>query len=144
MAMGEALHGEFVVRDGTGFRTVRVQRGTVKSVSNDALTVTSADGFTARYVLTKATLVDAGRDGIATVTKGETVGVEATVSKSAVTATHVRDITKLKAERRNWGPGRRDDPNRPARPGGAPNATPPSGAPAVPGSYGDGADAEGA
>jgi hypothetical protein len=138
MGMRGAVHGELVVPDGTGYRTIRVQRGEVTEVSSDALTVKSADGFTATYVLTKDTLVDAGRDGIATVSKGEMVGVEATVSAGKVTATHVRDLTKLRAERKDM------RPRPPGAPDGAPDATAPSGTPATPSSYVDGADAQGA
>lgn len=131
-----ALHGELVVPDGTGYRTVRVQRGVVTAVSAEALTVKSEDGYESTYVLTKSTLVDAARDGIATVAKGETVGVEATVSGSKATANHVRDITKIQAERKARG----EEPGGPGEPGGAA----PNGTPATPSSFDDGADAQGA
>ncbi|MCU1590264.1 MAG: hypothetical protein JWP11_1520 [Frankiales bacterium] len=130
-----ALHGEFVVPDGKGgFRSVRTQRGVVTAVSSTALTVKSEDGYTKDYVLTTATLVDAGRDGIATVTEGETVAVMATVSGDTATADDVRDLTKIQAERKMLAPRR--------GPGAADPA--PSGTPASPSSYDGTGDAVGA
>jgi hypothetical protein len=131
--MGGAVHGQFVVPNGTGWRTVVVQRGVVTAVSDTALTVTSKDGYTKDYVLTAKTLVDAGRDGIATVKKDETVAVVATVSGDTATADEVRDLTKIAAERKQWGPP----------PGGpAPGAPAPGGTPASPSSYDNAGDAQ--
>ncbi|MBK5305593.1 MAG: hypothetical protein JJD92_02785 [Frankiaceae bacterium] len=120
MGPGGALHGEFVVPDGNGgYRTVRTQRGDVTAVSSTSLTVKSEDGYTKTYVLTPSTVVVAGRDGIGTVKKGETVAVMATVSGGTATANHVRDLTTLQAERRKLGPRRGPPPGAPA-PGGTP------------------------
>jgi hypothetical protein len=127
-----AVRGEFVVPDGKGgWRTVQMQRGTVTAVSSTSLTVKSADGVSKTYVLTKDTLVDAARDGIATVAKGDTVGVLATVSGGTATATTVRDLTKIKATRDTYAPRR-------------PPAPAPSGTPASPSTYDGGAGAVGA
>jgi hypothetical protein len=128
--MRGAVHGEFVVPDGTGWRTVTVQRGVVMAVSSTSLTVKSKDGYTRTYVLTAKTLVNAGRDGIATVKKGEEVGVAATVKSGRATADDVRDLTQIKAQRKDFGPP----------PGRAPNA--PNGTPASPSSFNDDADAQ--
>jgi hypothetical protein len=121
MGMRGAVHGEFVVPNGKGgWRTVQMQRGTVTAVSKTALTVRSEDGFTKSYVLTSATLVDAGRDGIATVATKEQVAVVATESGGTTTANEVRDLTKIKAERKQWGPppGGGGMPGGPGGPGG--------------------------
>jgi hypothetical protein len=48
----QALHGEFVVADGTGgYTTMLTQNGTVTAVSGNAITVRSADDYTQTYVL---------------------------------------------------------------------------------------------
>lgn len=122
MGLRGALHGELVVPKGTGFQTVDVQRGEVTAVSATSLTVKSADGFTKSYVLTPRTIVEAGRDGITTVKVGEKVGVLATVAGNVATATHVRDLTQLKAARKEARPPRPDGVPGPA--GGAPGAAP--------------------
>lgn len=122
-----AVHGEFVVPNGSGgFRTVQMQRGVVTAVSATSLTVKSADGYTKTYLVTKDTVVNAGRDGIATVTKDERVGILASVAGGTSTATAIRDVTKIEGEHKKWGPP-------PAAPGGA-----------APGSYEGGFDAAGA
>jgi hypothetical protein len=127
-----AVRGELVVPDGKGgWRTVQVQRGTVTAVSPTSLTVKSADGVSKTYVLTKQTLVDAGRDGISTVAVNDTVGVVANLTGGTATATEVRDLTKIKAAR---GTAR---PRRQAKPA-------PSGTPASPSTYDGEADAVGA
>lgn len=134
LGMRGAVHGELVVPNGSGgWRTVQVQRGKVTAVSKTSLTVKSDDGYTKTYAVTASTLVDAARDGISTVAKGEKVAVLATVSGGTSTATEVRDLTKIEAGHKKWGP----PPG-----GGAPPA--PGGTPATPGSYSEGADAEGA
>lgn len=125
MGLGGALHGELVVPRGTGFQTIDVQRGKVTAVSATSLTVKSADGFTKTYVLTAKTIVEAGRDGIATVKVGEKVGVLATVASDKATAAHVRDLTRLQAARKDF---------RPPPPAGAP--APPAGA--APSDYDEG------
>jgi hypothetical protein len=127
LGMRGAVHGEFVVPDGAGWRTVALQRGVVTAVSSTSLTVKSKDGYIRTYVLTAKTLVNAGRDGISTVKNGEEVGVAATVKGGTATADDVRDLTQIRAQRKSFGPP----------PGSGPNA--PEGTPASPSSYnGDG------
>lgn len=96
-ALAGALHGEFVVptADG-GTQIMRMQRGDVKAISGDSLTVTSTDGFTADYI------VGDGLD-VSSVEVGTTVLVLATVDSDSVTATVLRSGSGLPG-----GPGRRD------------------------------------
>jgi len=122
-----AVHGEFVVPDGTGWRTVAMQRGAVTSVSSTSLSVKSKDGYTRTYVVTAKTLVNAARDGIGSIKTGDEVGVVATVKSGTATAVDVRDLTQLKVQRDTFGPP-------PGRPGGPPA---PGGTPASPSSYVD-------
>ena len=100
-----ALHGELVVPDGTGYKTVDVQRGEVTAVTPTSLTVVSKDHFSKTYVLTPATVIRAGRGTVATLNVGDKVGVLATVTGTTATATHVRDLTQLRAGRLPAGPG---------------------------------------
>jgi hypothetical protein len=87
-----ALHGEFVTpKAGGGYETVAVQRGEVTAVSNDSLSVKSADGFTRTYVVTADTRVNAARDGIGSVETGHQVHVVAVVAGSTATLRHVGD-----------------------------------------------------
>jgi hypothetical protein len=101
--MGGALHGEFVVQkaDGT-FQTVDTQGGAVTAVSTSSITVKSADGFTKSYDVTAATIVNAARDGIASVKVGDTVQLDATVTGGKATAVDVIDETTLKASGLQW------------------------------------------
>jgi hypothetical protein len=100
-----ALHGEFVTRNGTsGFRTVDVQTGQVTEVSTTAITVKSDDGFSKTYAVDTNTLVDAGRDGIGTVKKGDTVNLTAVVTDGKATAMNVNDMTTLGSIRQHWMP----------------------------------------
>ena len=123
--LGGALHGEFVVPDGSGgYRTVLTQRGVVTAVSTTSLTVKSEDGYSKTYVLNPSTVVVSGRDGIGTVENGESVAVMATEAGGTATATHVKDLTSLKEIRDKRGPKR--------APG---SGTAPGGTPASPSSY---------
>jgi hypothetical protein len=93
-----ALHGEFVVpRSGGGYQTEDTQRGSVTAVSNSSITVKSADGFTKTYRVTSSTLVDAQRDGIASIKDGHQVLLVATVSGGTATATSIQDLSLLQA-----------------------------------------------
>lgn len=99
-----ALHGEFVVPDGSGgFRTMVVQRGEVTAVSKTEITVVSEDKFSTTYAVTADTLVNAARDGIATIKKGATVHVAATKNGDKATAVHIGDRSARKAMRENLG-----------------------------------------
>ena len=129
--MRGAVHGQFVVPDGTGWRTVAMQRGVVTAVSSTSLTVKSKDGYTKTYVLTAKTLVNAGRDGIATVKKDQEVAVVATVKGHTSTAVDVRDLSLIKAQRKEFRP-----------PPGGPGPAAPRGTPASPSSYDESGDAQ--
>jgi hypothetical protein len=101
---GGAIHGQLTVpKSGGGYQTEDVQQGTVTAVSPDSISVKSADGFTATYVVSSKTLVDAQAAGIGSVKKGDTVSVTATVSGSTATAVSVFDETAIKAGRASFG-----------------------------------------
>jgi hypothetical protein len=101
---GGALHGEFVVPDGSGgFRTMVVQRGEVTAVSKTEITVVSEDKFSTTYAVTADTLVNAARDGITTIKKGAKVNVAATKVGDKVTAVHIGDQSARKAMRERMG-----------------------------------------
>lgn len=94
---GPVLHGTFVeAKTGGGYQTVQVQTGTVDSVSSTSLAVTSKDGFTFTYVVKAGAVVDAQRDGITSIKKGDEVVVNATLSGSTGTVDRVIDTTELK------------------------------------------------
>ena len=135
LGMRGAVHGEFVVPDGTGWRTVAMQRGVVTSVSSTALTVKSKDGYTKTYVITADTMVNAARDGIGSIKKDEDVAVVAEVKGGTSTAVDVRDLTQLKAHRRDFGPPPPGGPSGPGEPA-------PGGTPASPSSYDETGDAQ--
>lgn len=93
-----ALHGEFTVpKQGGGYETLATQRGKVAAVSTSSITVKSDDGYSRTYAVTASTMVRAERDGIAAVKVGDSVGVRATVAGAKATATHVVDLTQVKA-----------------------------------------------
>ena len=80
--IGSALHGEFVVADGSTTITERIQTGAVTAVSSTSLTVKSTDDFSATYVI--GSWLDVS--GFPT---GTNVTVVAKVSGTTVTATSV-------------------------------------------------------
>lgn len=127
-----AVHGEFVVPDGTGWKTVAMQRGVVTSVSSTAITVKSKDGYAKTYVVTADTMVNAARDGIGSIKDGDEVAVVAEVAGGTSKAVDVRDVTQLKAHRKDFGPppGERRGPDAPG------------GTPASPSSYDETGDAQ--
>jgi hypothetical protein len=121
---GGVVHGQLTVpKSGGGYQTEDLQRGTVTAVTSGSISVRSADGFTATYVVSGKTLVDAQAAGIGSVKKGDTVFVTATVSGSTATAVSVLDQTAIKAGRAAFGfPGRPTNlPNLPKAPA-TPNA----------------------
>jgi hypothetical protein len=107
---GNVLHGEFVVPKNGGFETIDVQTGKVTDVSQTSITVQSDDNFSKTYAVADTTVVNAGRDGIASVKKDDTVRVTATVDGSNVTAVDIIDTTNLKSLRERWLPTRPDKP----------------------------------
>lgn len=108
--MGEALHGELVVKaeDGT-ISTVRQIRGTVSAVTSTSITVKAEDGYTATFAVDADTEVRTGlprRDrgteastaqSIADVSVGDVAHVRGTVSGGAATAGHVHAMTAEQA-----------------------------------------------
>jgi hypothetical protein len=120
--LGAGIHGSFVTpKPGGGYQTIEDQRGTVTSVSSTSITVTSEDGFSATYVVSADTIVNARRDGIGSIAKGDEVGVTAIKGTSDSTAVMIMDRTGIDASRQKWAP---------APPAGAPG-TPPAPSPST-------------
>lgn len=100
------LHGEAVVETADGsYGTVATQRGTVDSISDESITVTSEDGYTETYVLDPAALENDDRGpavDVAELAAGDEVVVMATVDGSTSTVERLIDLANLPA----WlGPG---------------------------------------
>lgn len=97
---GPGIHSESTFKDpdGEGYRTMATQMGEVVNVSQGSLEVKSEDGFTRTYKLVEGSMVEAGRDGIANVEKGDQVHVMAVVEDGTATAKRVADITKSEKE----------------------------------------------
>jgi hypothetical protein len=101
-ALAEALHGEFVVADGS---TELLQSGEVTSINDTSVAVKSTDGYTKTYTIDSSTLRG---DGIGT---GDDVMVIAKKSDGVALSVTERSATA--------GPGgRRDQQNQPAPPSG--------------------------
>jgi hypothetical protein len=101
-----AIRGEFVVPDGSGgYRTEDMQTGEATAVSSDSITVKSADGVSKTYSVDQNTVVNSGRDGIANVSKGDTVHVDAVVTDGKAAARSIQDVTTLGKIRQHWNPG---------------------------------------
>lgn len=113
--MGEALHGELVVKadDGT-ISTIREVQGTVTAVSSTSITVKAEDGYTATFVVNAETDVhtglpsrDRGMDApaatdttaqsIADVSVGDVAHVHGTVDGDTATAEDVHAMTAEQA-----------------------------------------------
>jgi hypothetical protein len=102
--VGGVVHGEFTEpKQGGGYQTVEVQRGTVTAVSSSSITIKSADGFSATYAVSSSTEVNAKAAGIGTVKVGDTVGLTATVSNGKATAASIVDMTAIKSSRGAFG-----------------------------------------
>jgi hypothetical protein len=122
MGLGGAIHGTAVTpKQGGGYQTVDGQRGIVTDVSSTSITVKSDDGFIKTYVVTADTLVNAKRDGIASVKQGDKVGVIAVEAAGAVNAVQIIDQTQIKDGWQKWMPGH--DKNG-QTPGGSSSAAP--------------------
>ncbi len=101
-----ALHGQFVVpKESGGYETLDMQRGKVTSVSQDALTLRSDDGYTKSYVIGADTLVNGGRDGIGSVKNSDEVVVVASGGGDKPAAASVTDVTTRQAAHERWGFG---------------------------------------
>jgi hypothetical protein len=86
---GRLLHGEFTVEGKGGTPTnVAEQRGTVKTVSSTAITLTSKDGFSHTYVVDPSTRVrvDGKKGSITGVKTGQDATVLAKVNGNTETA----------------------------------------------------------
>lgn len=107
--LGEALHGELVVKadDGT-ISTVRQVRGTVTAVNATSITVEAEDGYTGTFAITADTEVRVGlpqrgaeaqasTSTISDVAVGDVAHVHGTVSGSTATASHVMAMTAEQA-----------------------------------------------
>jgi hypothetical protein len=100
------VHGQIVLaKSGGGYQTVDFQNGSVTRVDSTSITLKSADGFTQSYPITGSTIVSAGRDGIGSVTSGNSAIVLATVSGHTATAVRIIDLTMLKAAHQMFGFG---------------------------------------
>jgi hypothetical protein len=116
-----ALHGQFVVpKQGGGYQTIVVQHGSVTSVSTSSITVKSEDGFSATYAVAADTLVNAARDGIGSIKKGDEVSVLAQQKSGNDAALQIGDATRWQGMRDRFGPGpdhRSTKPPTPPSPG---------------------------
>lgn len=102
---GPGIHGEYVVpKAGGGYQTVTTQRGEVTAVSTTSITVRSEDGYSATYVVTADTLVNAARDGISTIKTGDTVHVAGIRSGDTTTAVRIHDGTLIRKGRDRLAP----------------------------------------
>jgi hypothetical protein len=117
--IGGGIHGEFVTRaPGGGYQTLASQTGEVTSVSSSSIAVRSEDGFSRTYRVDDNTLVNAGRDGIADVSDGDTVRLVAVVDGDTARAVQIFDGTRVGELRGRWQPPR---PERPASEGAEQN-----------------------
>jgi hypothetical protein len=114
---GGGIHGQFTVpAPGGGYETILTQRGTVTDVSASSITVKSEDGFTHTYSVDNNTLVAAGNNGIADVSKGDTVRVLAVGNA----AKEIVDRTKVQSLRQKyWVPRHRYNDTTPEPSGSA-------------------------
>jgi hypothetical protein len=98
------IHGQVTEpKSGGGYQTLDIQRGTVTAVSSSSITVKSADGFTATYAVASSTEVNAQAAGIATVKKGDSVELTATVTSGTATADSIIDLSSIKSSRGAFG-----------------------------------------
>jgi hypothetical protein len=86
-------HGEATLKTAHGQEVMDLQHGTVESVSSGKLTVRSADGFSATYVVDHSTKIrkNGRSSGVAQVMTNDQVIVLATKSGNTATATHIND-----------------------------------------------------
>ncbi|HWR49440.1 MAG TPA: hypothetical protein VN327_17790 [Pseudonocardiaceae bacterium] len=86
-------HGEATVTTNHGSQVVDFQRGVVDSANSGQLTVRSADGFTATYVVNNSTKINKDRktSKISQVVAKDRVTVLATKAGSTATATRIHD-----------------------------------------------------
>lgn len=122
--VGRALHGEFVVPDGSGGYVTRVmQAGKVTAVDSGKIAVTSDDGYAKTYTITSTTTVH----GVAAVTDLKVDAVVTVIADQSGAALSIGDRSAM-PERGQGGPPDRRQGGKGAPPQGtAPGeATPPS------------------
>ncbi|RDI63747.1 hypothetical protein [Nocardia pseudobrasiliensis] len=101
--MNAALHGSFVVADGSGgYLTELTQTGTLTAVSADSITAESTDNFSRTYAITNSTT------GTTDAKVGDTVSIRATESSNTATATEISEGNGVGGGRRGGGPGSRN------------------------------------
>lgn len=102
--LGGVLHGVFTTRNGTGFKTVEIQVGSVQpGNSSTSITVKSADGYSQSYSVESSTVVNSQAGGITSVRPGDKVRVEAVQQGSGYTATDIVDTTQIGSSRHGFG-----------------------------------------
>jgi hypothetical protein len=92
VAASKVMHGELVVETEDGTQTVLVQKGTVDSVGEGGLTVTSEDGFTVDWTTDESTRVHRNGDEatLSALTPGEKVWLRGPKTDSGTMATVIR------------------------------------------------------
>jgi hypothetical protein len=71
-AINDALHGEFVIADGS---TDLLQTGKVTAISATSIDLTSTDGFAKKYTINSSTVIDNGRGQVSDIKTGDQVTV---------------------------------------------------------------------
>lgn len=92
---GQTVHSTSTVRSATGYTTRLTQYGSVTAVSPTSLTVASADGYSATYVLNSSTKYRNGRTAASnsTVAVNDVVSVQGVVSGGQNVAQLVEEHT---------------------------------------------------
>ena len=92
MLVARAIHGE-VTLAGKEHRVIAFQRGTVEAVSDTSLTVESADGYSATYLIKPETKVRQGKQPgqLTDLTADDRVRVVAVKDGSTLTAKRIRE-----------------------------------------------------
>jgi len=92
--LGRIEHGEATVDTNHGYQVIEVQRGIVDSANSRQLTVRSADGFSATYVVNNSTKIHKDRRArdIGQVAANDRVIVLAIKTGSTTAATRIGDL----------------------------------------------------
>jgi hypothetical protein len=106
-ALADALHGEFVLADGS---TDLLQTGKVTAISATSISVTSTDGYAKTYVINGSTRIDNGPNSTDSIKTGDEVTVIAKQADlSAITVTDRATMTQRV-------PGQPGQPGQPPQP----------------------------
>ncbi|MQY26382.1 hypothetical protein [Nocardia aurantia] len=100
-APAAALHGQFVIAEGSTYVTETTQLGTVTAVSAESITAKSADDYTQTYTITASTT------GASAVKVGDTVRILGTGAGGTSTATTITEGTGTGSTGGGFGAGRR-------------------------------------